>query len=445
MALSGQSAEAQSLHWRLQRHVSRSKRSQLLDAGLGLVVAAYDYWLSESYADRQQLILPDPLHLAATRRQQINGLVDAEALAAFFQEWLDLESLPRLNSAVEQLQQAGYQPWHPLGQQWAVLAADGSSESHAIRDRLQQLGDWPSGAEGDQLDEAVRYFQRRHGLHVDGVIGPKTLAWLDVDPQQRVRALASDWLRRWVQIPQVAVDRIVVNIPDFQLQYWRDDALVMASRVVVGRSDRPTPLIEETITGLIINPKWHVPLKIMREDVLPQLRHRPDYLQRRGIQVMTRWRGGARVDEAEIDWQAVDVDRFPYRLVQQQGPLNALGRVKFNMPNPDNVFLHHTANAALFDRNQRAYSSGCVRVEKARLLAQDLLEGQGWSAVSWWVKEWQGETEYIPLHNPIAVYLIYQTAWVDRYGVSHFRDDLYGWNRPLGGRLQQKLLAAAQK
>ena len=350
-----------------------------------------------------------------------------------------VRQLAGLGKALSKLDNLSQRPWPPLLNVGWVSMSLPHSQLDLIADRLRLLGDLDDAG----LDQAVRRFQRRHGLEQDGVVGPKTRGWLNVPPSQRMQMLSTDWLRSWLMQSRSLGRRVEVNIPDYRLNYWRDDQLILSSRVIVGRTDRPTPMLQYEIQGLVMNPSWHVPVKIMRKDILPKLRHNPHYLRRSGMRVMTRWHGGEEVDYNGINWSDTEVDSFPYRLVQAPGPKNALGSVKFAMPNPNNVFLHHTSQPQLFSRHTRTFSSGCVRVEKARQLAQLLLLEQGWGPVKWFDAEYGGETKFVSLVEPVPVLFVYQLAWLQD-GERHFRDDIYGLDPNTVPVAEPELLAESQ-
>lgn len=186
---------------------------------------------------------------------------------------------------------------------------------------------------------------------------------------------------------------------------------MLSSRVIVGRSSRK--------------------MSLMRQDILPKALRDPGYLPRNDFTILSGWNSDAAViNPAIIDWNIVTPNHFPYRLQQAPGPKNALGRYKFNMLSSDAIYLHDTPNHNLFDQDQRAFSSGCVRVNKAAVLANMLLQDAGWgdARVSATLK--QGNTTYVPIRHQIPVNLSYLTAWVAEDGKPQFRTDIYNYDTP---------------
>jgi murein L,D-transpeptidase YcbB/YkuD len=194
---------------------------------------------------------------------------------------------------------------------------------------------------------------------------------------------------------------------------------------VVGKPYRQTPIFRSEMTYLVLNPTWTVPPTILAQDMLPAQRKDPGYLARKGLQVIDA--RGAVVPTSSIDWAHATPGNFKYALRQPPGPDNALGRVKFMFPNSYSVYLHDTPSRNLFEKSERAASSGCIRVENPLELAALLLEGQpGWdrAAIDRVVAE--GKTTTVKLAQPVPVLLTYWTAWVDRDGVLQLREDVYG-------------------
>jgi L,D-transpeptidase YcbB len=284
-----------------------------------------------------------------------------------------------------------------------------------------------------ELVEAVRRFQRRHGLHDDGVVGRHTLVELNVPTAERVRQLEVN-LERWRWLPAELGPRyVLVNIASFQLFVVEENETVLDMRVVVGRPYRRTPVFSDRIRYLVLNPDWQVPEVIARKDIVPLVRKDPAYLERMRFAVLQGW--GAQTKEiqpAAIDWRKVNAERFPYRLRQEPGPNNALGRIKFMFPNSYNVYLHDSPARELFRKDSRSFSSGCIRVEKPLELATYLLGGTPLSDLAALKSALDaGATLTVQLPTPVPVHLLYWTAWVDGQGVLHFRPDIYGRDRTL--------------
>jgi murein L,D-transpeptidase YcbB/YkuD len=282
-----------------------------------------------------------------------------------------------------------------------------------------------------ELVEAVKVFQRRNGLAEDAVIGPKTRLVLNLPVEERLRSILSS-MERWRWMPRKLDGRyLIVNIPAFELTLYEGDRQIWRTRVIVGRKARPTPSIESTISQLKVNPKWHVPDKIAVKDLVPKQLRNPRFLEQSGYQVLLR-SSGESIDPRDIDWGYYRHARdFPYLIRQNAGERNALGRLKFEMPSKYAIYLHDTSSKNLFGREQRVFSSGCVRVQSPYELAGMLLDKSEPENGRWKVlKEIDtGETKYLRLPEKVPVYLTYFTAWVDEQGQAHFRQDVYGRNK----------------
>lgn len=279
---------------------------------------------------------------------------------------------------------------------------------------------------------AIQEFQRLHGLEQDGVIGPDTIRWLNMPIEKRLTMLAinAERIRYW---PSQRDTIIVVNVPSFEMKYWSAGEQLFESKVVVGRKARPTPVMNTKLDSLILNPTWNVPWKIMVEDIIPKVQQDVGYLTRQNIKIIPKWGSDEVINPDDIDWQNLVPSSFPYRMTQLSGNANALGLYKFNTPNRRAIYLHDTPSKGLFDETQRAFSSGCIRVEHADLFASTLLESQGLAfedEVDYQQEYAQEPTpnQSIPLKSRIPVHIIYQTAWYEEGNV-HYREDIYRLDR----------------
>ena len=274
---------------------------------------------------------------------------------------------------------------------------------------------------GPHLERAVREFQARHGLTVDGFVGTRTLAALNVTAEHRVQQLRINLERiRWV-FRDIEDELLVVNIAAFHAAYIRRGEILWRARAVVGRPYRQTPIFKAGMTHIIANPTWTIPPTILREDILPAMAKDPAYLGRKHLRIYDR--GGAEVAAESIDWTRTRSGGFPYVLRQGPGPGNALGRIKFMFPNPHFVYLHDTPSRALFERAERTFSSGCIRVERPFELASLLLDSDpDWVPAK--VLE-SGRTRRFNLDHDVTVMLLYLTAFADENGEVLFRRDIY--------------------
>ncbi|WP_182033783.1 L,D-transpeptidase family protein [Vibrio diabolicus] len=279
----------------------------------------------------------------------------------------------------------------------------------------------------EELELAVKEFQRIHGLKEDGVIGPNTIRWINFSPQERLHLLAlnSERSRIWSK------DRdnvVFVNVPGYEVTYWHDGKPLFESKVVVGRASRKTPIMSGTLDSVILNPTWNVPWTIMVKDIIPKVKRNPMYLINHNIQIIRSWTSNEIIDPTTINWATVNPRTFPYRMRQASGLHNALGLYKFNMPNPQAIYLHDTPSKNLFERDRRAFSSGCVRVEHADQLAELLFKTQGLEERLAKKREsTRRSNTSVPLGERIQVHIIYQTAWLEE-GTLYYRDDIYKYD-----------------
>ena len=301
-----------------------------------------------------------------------------------------------------------------------------------LRRRLRATGDLtgPPASNPFRLDAALRRaiarFQERHGLAIDGVVGPATRAALNVPVEARLRQIEVN-MERWRWLPRDLGDpHVRVNIADFWLRVVEGGAPVLQMRVVVGTRYRQTPVFSDRLSYLVFNPYWHVPPRIATQDRLPEFQRDPSLVSRLGFEVLDGWGPDARVvDPSTIDWGRLSADNFPYRLRQRPGPANALGRVKFMFPNRHNVYLHDTPARSLFGRTERGFSSGCIRVERPVDLATYLLrDNEDWTEARVRSEMSRSTERTVVLQQKVPVHLLYWTAWPED-GTLHFRNDIY--------------------
>jgi murein L,D-transpeptidase YcbB/YkuD len=313
----------------------------------------------------------------------------------------------------------------------------------ALRARLAATGDLDpaaapdAGVFGAALEAAVKRFQARHGLAVDGIVGRKTYRALNVPVAARIRQIAVN-MERWRWLPADLGERSVrVNIAGFTVDVIRHGETVLSMRAVVGTPYRKTPVFTGRMTYIDVNPTWTVPPTILKTDILPELRADPGYLAEHDMTLYAGWQADSPVVDPEtIDWSTVSADAFPYRIVQAPGPTNPLGRVKFMFPNRHHVYLHDTPKRGLFEKNVRTFSSGCIRVERPVALAAELLDGvPGWSRARIADLMAAGTRKRVRLPDPWPVHVTYTTVWRAADGTIQFRNDIYGRDKRLARML----------
>lgn len=296
----------------------------------------------------------------------------------------------------------------------------------ALKQRLQAEGYLPPGTANPLFDlatkAALQSFQRRHGLTPDGRLGQATILTLNVPASERVDQIMAN-LERWRILGRaLPAWGVTVNTAAATAVLKEEDQTVLSMHAVVGAQQHPTPMLTSAINWVIVNPPWVVPDSIIIHEVRPALRRDPKYLEHN-----------------QMSW-------IDGRLVQAPGPKNSLGQLKFELPNPFSVYMHDTSAHSLFGRSMRARSHGCVRLERPRDLALELLKDDPiWSRdlLDWMIA--QGDTVKLPLHKRVPVAFVYWTVFVDEDGTVEFRDDLYGRDADLIEALRRPISAAAAK
>jgi murein L,D-transpeptidase YcbB/YkuD len=309
---------------------------------------------------------------------------------------------------------------------WAALDAGpklargaGGASVVALRRRLAAEGYLPADALAGDFDKnveaAVRRFQLHHGIATDGEVGQATLDALNVAAAARVEQIRAN-LERWRELPRNwPKTRIEVNVPAATLTALEDGEPKLVMRTIVGAEDHPTPVLTARMNAILFNPPWRIPASIAKKEILPHLRRDPGYLERNHF---------VRVGAA---------------LQQLPGAGNALGRLKFEIPNVYDVYLHDTPGHPLFARVSRHLSHGCVRLENPRLLARYVLADRpGWGDAEIDQAIAAGETRRVPLTHTRPVYLLYWTAFVGADGSVEFRDDIYDRDQRLSAALARR-------
>jgi murein L,D-transpeptidase YcbB/YkuD len=286
------------------------------------------------------------------------------------------------------------------------------------------------------LEQAIMEIQKQHGIQPTGIVGKETMAALNMTITQRVRQIEVNLERyRWLS-KNIVARNVAVNIPAFELRLMESGKIVECMRVVVGKSDHRTPMLNSAMTYIVLSPYWHVPQAIAAKEILPRLGKEPTYLEKEKIRVFEKEDDElVEMDPDSIDWASVNIDNLRFRM--DPGTRNSLGRVKFMFPNVSNVYLHDTPSKRLFNKSQRQFSHGCVRIEKPIELAATIL-GKDTS----WVKDeihkasCKDEEKVLLLPKPLPVQLQYFTAWVEEDGTLQFRNDIYSWDEQISLALQ---------
>ena len=298
----------------------------------------------------------------------------------------------------------------------------------ALRQRLMVSGDLAasagiSSAFDSYVDTALKRFQTRHGLPVDGTTGRYTFAAMNVPADVRLTQLQTNLVRLKTMSGSLGERFVMVNIPAAQIEAVEGGRVVLRHTAIVGKIDRQTPILSSKINEIIINPYWNAPESIVRRDIIPLVRKDPEYLSKNSIHILDS--KGNEVDPLSIDWSTEEAAKLRFR--QDPGKINAMSSVKINFPNSHAVYMHDTPQQSLFIDQDRFYSSGCVRVQNVRDLVTWLLrDTSGLDRQRFEQTIRSGENMPVNLAAPVPVYFVYISAWSTGDAVVHFRDDIYG-------------------
>jgi murein L,D-transpeptidase YcbB/YkuD len=340
-------------------------------------------------------------------------------------------SIAALEQGVAQYQQivaAGGWPQVPAGT--TIRLGDSDSAVVVIRRQLALSGDLAGDNRSPRFDrefqDGLARFQIRNGLRVSGFVDSRTLAALNVSAQERLAQLEKNLARvRSLMKINKAQRYVLVNVAAYTLQAIDAGSLALESNVVVGKPTRATPAVSAQVVEVNFYPTWTVPQSIARADLIPKLQKDPSYFTNEHFTVIGN---GGEVDPHAIDWTRPEVVNF--RFVQDSGAFNALGVVRINMPNKHSVYMHDTPLKQLFGQSQRAFSSGCVRVERVLDLVAWLLGPSGWTPEKVQAAVDAGHKIDVKLAKPVPVHFVYLTAFVGENGVVQFRPDIYGRDAP---------------
>ena len=404
---------------------SGNVREQLAQPAIDMMLTAYYFFFAERIWGG----------LDEEKSREIDWLLPRKKVD--YEVWLD--SLLQVSEAFKQADEPVYRQYNLLktyldkykkiaeGNAWPVLSSkkksqrmgDSSTLIHAMKVRLQLLGDLETPSETNIFDsamaEAVKKFQHRFGMKQDGIIGPQVIRELNTSLQKRIEQISVNIERsRW--LPDAMKGRyLAVNIPDFKLHAYEDDSLLWSMNVVVGKSVHKTVVFSGELKYVVFSPYWNVPPGILKNEILPGIQKNKNYL-----------------DILHMEWHGNTVRQKP-------GPWNSLGKVKFLFPNSHSIYLHDTPSKSLFNEEKRAFSHGCIRVAEPKKLASYLLrDDPNWDEKKIDVAMNRGKEQYVTLKENMPVFIAYFTAWVDRAGLLNFRDDIYSRDKRLAELVMQK-------
>ena len=377
----------------------------------------------------------------------LKGLISGDAAfsASHFDQMApDTASYQALKGALKEYRAiADAGGWPLVGVGPTVKPGESDPRIPALRRHLRAEGDSPKSADNQTGDDSpvldpatsqgLKRFQARLGIDIDGALGKRTVAELDVTAADRVRQIEVT-LERLRQEPRAfGATHIEVNVASQLMTLYEDNQPSLDMRVVVGDIKHQTPNMVTSVAAITVNPAWTVPPSIARKEILPKLKRDPQYLAKQNLHIVDAASTGASdTTGSGIDWSKFGKS-FPFRLRQQPGPDNALGKLKFNLTDQDAIYMHDTPQRTFFKRSYRALSHGCIRLEQPDALANHLLTAEWRDKLPGLIAD--GNTRTVMLRRSLPVYLRYLTAWVQSDGSVAFRADIYGADQ----RLEQLL------
>jgi murein L,D-transpeptidase YcbB/YkuD len=304
-----------------------------------------------------------------------------------------------------------------------------------LRQRLSAAGDLEGNAGvtdvfDSYVEAAVRRFQARHGIAVDGIVREPTFRALNIPAPVRLAQLKTNLVRLRSLSGNLGERFVMCNIPAAQIEAIESGVAVSRHTAVVGKPDRPSPDIQSRIVEINFNPYWTVPVSIVRRDLIPKMQAEPDYLTINRIRILDP--RGLELQPSQINWYSEEAVHYQFK--QDPGELNSLGSIRINFPSKDGVYMHDTPLKNLFGEDFRFHSSGCVRIQNVRELVNWLLAGMpGWSRQEIDQVIRSGDRKDARLARPVPLYWVYVTAWATQDGVVQFREDIYGRDGIGGG------------
>ena len=306
--------------------------------------------------------------------------------------------------------------------------SDSTTFMARVKERLIQSHDYFdefTGNDSVRLMKSIQNFQCKNNLTEDGKIGKLTFKALQRNKQDYIHQIELNMERwRWYKAPNEK-QYVWVNIPKFEMKVIEEDTLVMKSRVIIGAPEHQTPLLKSTIRYFLIYPYWTVPFSIATKELLPIIKMDITYLSRKNFEVLDGT--NKKVDASKINWKKYSTKYFPWKLRQGIGEKNSLGILKFNFENKYGVYMHDTDNRKLFNREMRALSHGCCRLEKFMDFAQFLIRDDSikYPIDSLNADILKAQQKYVYIKHPIPLYINYFTAEIDEYSELHFFIDVY--------------------
>lgn len=318
--------------------------------------------------------------------------------------------------------------WKKVKVDKSIKIGDAHSSIPALRERLTFWGYLKDSSSAGSniydtlMFQSVQAFQKKNGLEPDGILGKNTVNALSFSPSELMDKASVNLERlRWLPDTIQNLDLILVNIANFQLDYISRLDTLFSSKVIVGKEYTASPIFTAQMSYIVFSPYWNIPNSITRKEIIPAVRKNSNYLNQKNMEVTTY--SGKIVDPSTINWTAKS---FPYLIRQKPGGSNSLGLVKFMFPNNYSVYIHDTPSRSLFDREERAMSHGCIRLQNPAKFAELLLShDSSWTPEKIDLAMHRSSELIVNLPEKIPVVILYLTFWADSKGDAHFRPDIY--------------------
>ena len=360
--------------------------------------------------------------------QAINSGEVRQALEELYPQFSIYKKGREVVRVMDELQKKDTLDWKPIKVDQSLKVGQSNNVIPQVRQRLAFWGYVSPTPPSDPklfdslLFAGVKQFQRSNGMEPDGAIGKNTALAISKSPASLMDMASVNLERlRWLPDTVKGAEFILVNIANYQLDYLNKLDTLLSSRVIVGKQYHESPIFSAQMSYIVFSPYWNIPPSITRSEIIPSVRKNPSYLQQKNMEVVTS--SGKVVNPSSIDWNSKS---FPYMIRQKPGGNNSLGLVKFMFPNSHSVYIHDTPARTLFDKEDRALSHGCIRIQNPAKFAQVLLnDDPKWTPEKIDQAMHQTTEQIVSLPRKIPVVLVYLTFWADSTGKAHFRQDIY--------------------
>ncbi|MBN3583699.1 L,D-transpeptidase family protein [Algoriphagus aestuarii] len=320
--------------------------------------------------------------------------------------------------------------WKQVRFETTLKVGDRNESVPKLRERLQFWGFLDDYKIEDKLVfdstmlEGLKAYQLENGMNPDGAIGELTSEFLNDSPEKLIEIAAANMERmRWMPEIDLEKELVLVNIANYQLDYFKDGDTTLTAKVIVGKEYNESPVFTAPMSYIVFSPYWNIPPSITSDEIIPSVRKNGDYLAEKNMEVVSN--SGEVLNPKQVNWSGKEGENFPYRIRQKPGGSNSLGLVKFMFPNDYNIYIHDTPARSLFARESRALSHGCIRIQYPEKFAETLLNDKKWTKEKIQLAMNQENEEVVKLDREVPVLLLYLTFWADESGNGHFRPDIY--------------------